>query len=75
MKRIFELRAEVKAFMEKHGMAVSVLSDPQRLMDLAFLVCITQQLNVPNKKLQGQGQLVGAAYDNVRAFSQKACAM
>ena len=71
LKRFFELRAEVKAFMEKDGMTVSVLSDPKWLMDLAFLVDITQELNVLNKKLQGQGQLVSAAYDNVRAFSTK----
>lgn len=71
LKRFFELRAEVKAFMEKDGVAVPVLSDPKWLMDLAFLVDITHELNVLNKKLQGQGQLVSAAYDNVRAFSTK----
>ena len=52
-------------------MAVPVLSDPKWLLDLAFLVDITQALNVLNKRLQGQGQLVSAAYDNVRAFSTK----
>ena len=52
-------------------MAVPVLSDPKWLMDLAFLVDITHELNVLNKKLEGQGQLVSAAYDNVRAFSTK----
>ncbi|KAM9848068.1 general transcription factor II-I repeat domain-containing protein 2A-like [Aulostomus maculatus] len=71
LKRFFELRAEVKAFMEKDEVAVHVLSDPKWLMDLAFLVDITHELNVLNKKLQGQGQLVSAAYDNVRAFSTK----
>ncbi|XP_069792252.1 LOW QUALITY PROTEIN: general transcription factor II-I repeat domain-containing protein 2-like [Narcine bancroftii] len=71
LKRYFELRAEVKAFMEKDGVAVPVLSDSKWLMDLAFLVDITNELNVLNKKLQGQGQLVSAAYDNVRAFSAK----
>ncbi|XP_074510983.1 general transcription factor II-I repeat domain-containing protein 2A-like [Sebastes fasciatus] len=71
LKRLFELRAEVKAFMEKDGVAVPVLSDPKWLMDLAFLVDITHELNVLNKKLQGQGQLVSAAYDNLRAFSTK----
>ncbi|XP_077067685.1 general transcription factor II-I repeat domain-containing protein 2-like [Siphateles boraxobius] len=45
---------------------VLYFSDPKWLMDLAFLVDITQELNVLNKKLQGQGQLVSAAYDNVR---------
>ncbi|KAE8280139.1 General transcription factor II-I repeat domain-containing protein 2 [Larimichthys crocea] len=57
--------------MEKDGMAVPVLSDPKWLMDLAFLVDITQELNVLNKKLQGPGQLVSAAYDSVRAFCIK----
>lgn len=71
LKRFFELRAEVKAFIEKDGMAVPLLSDSKWLMDFAFLVDITQELNVLNKKLQGQGQLVSAAYDNVRAFSTK----
>lgn len=37
-------------------------------MDLAFLVDITHELNVLNKNLQGQGQLVS---DNVRAFFSK----
>lgn len=73
LKRFFELRAEMKAFMEKDGITVPVLSDPKWLMDLAFVVDITQELNVLNKKLQGQGQLVSAAYDNVRAFSTNVC--
>ncbi|KAA8593435.1 hypothetical protein FQN60_009551 [Etheostoma spectabile] len=46
-------------------MAVAVLSDPKWLMDLAFLVNITQELNVLNKKLQAQGQLVSTASDNL----------
>lgn len=71
LKRFFDLRAEVKAFMEKDGVPVPVLSDPKWLMDLAFLVDITHELNVLNKKLQGQGQLVSVAYDNVRAFATK----
>ncbi|XP_037129559.1 general transcription factor II-I repeat domain-containing protein 2A-like [Syngnathus acus] len=71
LKRFFELRAEVKAFMEKDGMTVPVLNDPECLRDLAFLVDVTQELNVLNKKLQGQDQLVSAAYDNVRAFSKQ----
>ncbi|CAI5657912.1 unnamed protein product [Oreochromis niloticus] len=57
--------------MEKDGVSVPVLTDPKWLMDLAFLVDRTHELNVLNKKLQGQGQLVSAAYDSVRAFSTK----
>jgi hypothetical protein len=71
LKRFFELRAEIKTFMEKNGVDVHMLSDSIWLMDLAFLVDITQELNILNKKLQGQGQLVNVAYDNIRAFSTK----
>ena len=59
------------AFMEKDGVDLLVLSDPQWLIDSAFLVDITDKLNVLNNKLQGQWQLVSAAYDNERAFSTK----
>ena len=31
LKRFFQLRAEVKDFMEKHGVAVPVLNDPNGL--------------------------------------------
>ena len=71
LKRFFELRAEVKDFMEKHRVAVLVLSDPKWLMDLALFVNITHEHYVLNKKLQGQVQLVSAAYDNVKAFCTK----
>lgn len=41
------------------------------MIDLAFLVDVTHELNVPNKKLQGQRQLVSATCDRVRAFCIK----
>ncbi|KAM3838284.1 general transcription factor II-I repeat domain-containing protein 2A-like [Diretmus argenteus] len=71
LKRFFELRKEVEAFMEQDGTEVAELSDPKWLMDLAFLVDMTQELNVLNKKIQGPGQMVSAAYDSVKAFSTK----
>ena len=67
----FELRPEVKDVMEKHRVASPVLLDPRWLMELAFFVDITHELTVINKKLQGQGHLFSAAYDNVRAFCTK----
>ena len=51
-------------------MTVPILSDPKWLMHLVFLVDITQELN-ELKKLQGQDELVSAAYENVRAFSTR----
>ena len=71
LKRFFELRNEVKAFMEQDGMELPELSDAKWLMDFAFLVDITHELNVLNKKLQGPGQLVSAAYDHVKALLGK----
>lgn len=71
LKRFFELKAEVKRFMEDGRMDVPEFDDPKWVMDLAFLVDITQELNVLNLKLQGPGQLITAAYESVKAFSTK----
>ncbi|XP_016327429.1 LOW QUALITY PROTEIN: general transcription factor II-I repeat domain-containing protein 2-like [Sinocyclocheilus anshuiensis] len=71
LKRFFELRAEVKRFMEDGRMDVPEFDDPKWVMDFAFLVDITQELNVLNLKLQGPGQLITAAYESVKAFSTK----
>ncbi|XP_026116348.1 general transcription factor II-I repeat domain-containing protein 2B-like [Carassius auratus] len=71
LKRFFELRSEVKRFMEDGRMDVPEFDDPKWVMDLAFSVDITQELNILNLKLQGPGQLITAAYDSVKAFSTK----
>ncbi|KAL0148361.1 hypothetical protein M9458_056341 [Cirrhinus mrigala] len=71
LKRFFELRTEVKRFMEDGRMDVPEFDDPKWVMDLAFLVDITQELNILNLKLQGPGQLITAAYESVKAFSTK----
>lgn len=65
----FELRAQVKAFMESDAAAIPALSDSKCLMDLAFPVdimkpeCTDQEVT--------KGQLLSAAFDNLRAFSAK----
>ena len=71
LKRFFELRDEVKTFMEDGRLDVPELDDPKWIMDLAFLVDITQHLNILNLKLQGPGQLITTAYESVKAFSTK----
>ena len=71
LRRFFELRAEIKKFMEDGRLDVRELDDPKWVMDLAFLVDITQQLNILNLKLQGPGQLITTAYDSVKAFCTK----
>ncbi|KAI0980671.1 hypothetical protein GJ496_008851 [Pomphorhynchus laevis] len=71
LMKFFELIAEVKAFVEKDGVALPLIGDPTCLMDLDFLVGITHELNILNKKLQGRVQLVSVTYDNMRAFCSK----
>ncbi len=71
LKRFFELRSEVKRFMEDGRMDAPELKDPKWVMDLAFPVDITQELNILNLKLQGPGQLITAAYESVKAFTTK----
>ncbi len=44
LKRFFDLRTEVKRFMEDGRMDVPEFDDPKWVMDLAFLVDITQEL-------------------------------
>lgn len=68
LKRFFELREEIKAFMNEGRLHVPELDDHKWVMDLAFLVDITQELNSLNLKLQGANQLVTVAYDSVKAF-------
>ncbi len=57
--------------MEDGRMDVPEFDDPKWVMDLAFLVDITQELNILNLKLQGPGQLITEAYECVKAFSTK----
>ena len=54
LKRFFELRDEIGLFMEKKGSPVEELKCLKWLLDLAFMVDITQHLNNLNKMLQGR---------------------
>ncbi|XP_075769679.1 general transcription factor II-I repeat domain-containing protein 2-like isoform X1 [Pelodiscus sinensis] len=71
LKRFFELKTEVKRFMEEIKVPVPEFEDPRWMTDLAFLVDVTQELNILNLKLQDSDHLVTAVYDNVRAFTTK----
>ncbi|KAK8389839.1 hypothetical protein O3P69_009083 [Scylla paramamosain] len=53
LMRFYELRDEVKQFMEMKGTPVRELSDSKWLCDLAFMVDITKYLSELNVKLQG----------------------
>lgn len=49
-------------------MDVPEFDGPKQVKDLAFLLDITQELNILNLKLQGLVQLITAAYERVKAF-------
>ena len=57
--------------MEDGRVGVPESDDPKWVMDPAFLVNITQELNIHNLKLRGPGQLITTTYESVKAFSIK----
>lgn len=57
--------------MEDGIMDVPEFDDPKWVMGPAFLVDITQELNILNLKLHGPGQLITAAFESVKAFTTK----
>ncbi|KAJ8261019.1 hypothetical protein COCON_G00167420 [Conger conger] len=71
LNRFFELRTTVQRFMGEINLTVAEFEDARWVMDLAFLVDITHELNILNLKLQYPGQTVTAMFDCVRAFTTK----
>ena len=80
LERFFVLREQIILFLmeknpnlkEKGGsVIINLMSDQDWLLDLAFLVDITQHLNMLNTKMQGRNQLLTALLEHVRAFRTK----
>ena len=71
LRRFYELREEVNHFMVEKGKPVLHFDDPQWVCDLAFLVDITQYLNILNSKLQGRNQFIQTLFDHIYAFEAK----
>uniref|UniRef100_A0A9J7YT13 SPIN-DOC-like zinc-finger domain-containing protein n=1 Tax=Cyprinus carpio carpio TaxID=630221 RepID=A0A9J7YT13_CYPCA len=71
LARFYNLREEVKQFMEIKGKPVVELSDDKWLCDLAFMVDITKHLSELNVKLQGPNQLLSSLLSNVKSFEAK----
>ena len=80
LERFFALVAEIEKFLQEKNptlstrngaSAVKLLSDHDWLLDLAFLVDITQHLNNLCMKLQGREQLLPELFNAVKAFQSK----
>ena len=71
LKRFFNLRKEIREFMESKGQDFTQLSDTKWLCDLALLVDVNTCLSDLNLKLQGHGKLISTLFDDVKAFQRK----
>ncbi|XP_075053814.1 general transcription factor II-I repeat domain-containing protein 2-like [Mixophyes fleayi] len=71
LQRFYDLRNEIKLFMESKKKGVPELDDENWLTDLAFLVDVTTHLNELNMRLQGENQLISTMFQTITAFEMK----
>ncbi|XP_053534711.1 general transcription factor II-I repeat domain-containing protein 2A-like [Ictalurus punctatus] len=71
LRRFFDLRDEIRAFQESKIGSIQEPMDKKWLSDLAFLVDVTELLNVLNVQLQGKDQIITQLFYHVRAYKQK----
>ncbi|XP_074039888.1 general transcription factor II-I repeat domain-containing protein 2 [Leptinotarsa decemlineata] len=71
LKRMFDLRKEIAAFMLNKFKAIPQFGDEAWLSDFGFLVDITAHLNDSNKKLQEKDNMVHELFDALKAFGVK----
>lgn len=71
LKRIFDLKQEIKAFFASKSKNIPEFEDKEWVTDFAFFVDITSHLNHLNIQLQGKDQLVNTMFDLVSAFQMK----
>uniref|UniRef100_A0A8C5BW02 SPIN-DOC-like zinc-finger domain-containing protein n=1 Tax=Gadus morhua TaxID=8049 RepID=A0A8C5BW02_GADMO len=71
LKRFFNLRKEIREFMESKGQDFTKLNYTKWLCDLALLVDVNTCLSDLNLKLQGHGKLIYTLFDNVKEFEHR----
>ncbi|KAK3519988.1 hypothetical protein QTP70_010128 [Hemibagrus guttatus] len=71
LRRFFDLREEIKQFMERKGKPVLEFQSTEWMQDFAFMVDVTEHLNNLNKMLQGRSKVVTQYYDSICAFKLK----
>lgn len=60
-----------KRFMEIGRLDVPEINDPKWIMDVAFLLDMTQELKILNLDLQDPGQLITTAYETELCKTQR----
>lgn len=65
------LLSEIRIFLASKDKSHQELSDPNWLLNLAFLTDITGHLNVLNKQLQGENKILPVMYQSIEAFQRK----
>ncbi|XP_075907338.1 general transcription factor II-I repeat domain-containing protein 2B-like [Nelusetta ayraudi] len=71
LKRVWDLKAEIREFCETKGKDIPELSDEDWMADFAFAVDVTALMNDLNTKLQGKGLFVHEMHSLVKAFMRK----
>ncbi|XP_070405899.1 general transcription factor II-I repeat domain-containing protein 2B-like [Nothobranchius furzeri] len=71
LKRVWDLKAEIREFCERKGKDIPELSDEDWMADFAFAVDVTALMNELNTKLQGKGLFVHEMHSLVKAFMRK----
>ena len=71
MKRVFELKDAIQAFMEGKGHPIAEFNNPEWIQDFAFLVDVTTHLNKLNSQLQEKEQLIHSMFDHINTFVTK----
>ncbi|XP_063768169.1 general transcription factor II-I repeat domain-containing protein 2-like [Eleginops maclovinus] len=71
LKRVWDLKAEIREFCERKGKDIPELSDEDWMADFAFAVDVTALMNELSTKLQGKGLFVHEMHSLVKAFMRK----
>ena len=71
LKRVFELKDAIQAFLETTGNPIAEFNDKGWIENFAFLVDITTHVNELNSRLQRKRQLIHFMFDHVNAFAMK----
>ena len=70
IKRFYNLRTEIKIFMETKGKR-DWIEDEDWVLELAFLIDLAEHLYDLNLRLQGKNQFINNMFQTITAFERK----